>query len=277
MTIHLRSLTLPTIPLPLKEQYPFTVPVVQTLAEQEVTFSSDVTFFVGENGSGKSTVLEALAVAVDSITVGSESVSTDYSLLSVKRLAGTLKLLWNHRATRGFFMRSEDFFGFTKTLRAIRKELEREIELVDEEYEGRSDYAKGLAKMPYHRELHEMRSRYGDDLDAYSHGESYFKLFEARLVPNGLYLLDEPEAPLSPMKQLMLVALLQQMVQEHGAQFIVATHSPILMAYPGAAIYGFDSGIIRPMAYDDVEHVMVTKAFMKNPAQFLRHLEEPGQ
>lgn len=92
------------------------------------------------------------------------------------------------------------------------------------------------------------------------------------MVPKGLYLLDEPEAPLSPMKQLNLLALIQQMVTQYEAQFIIATHSPLLMAYPDATIYGFDSGTIQPLTYDDVEHVIVTKAFMKNPAQFLRHL-----
>jgi predicted ATPase len=272
MTIHLRSIAIPKIPATLKTKYPFTVPVIQSLAKQGLSFTSDVTFLVGENGSGKSTVLEAIALAIDSVTVGSESVTTDESLGAMKRVVGKLKVVWNQRATAGFFMRSEDFFGFTKTTRSIRQEMQREIEAVDEEYEGRSEYAKNLAKMPYRRELAEMERRYGEDLDARSHGESYFKLFEARLVPNGLYLLDEPEAPLSPMKQLTLLAMVQQMVQVHGAQFIIATHSPILMAYPDARIYGFDGGTIQPMAYDEVEHVIVTKAFMKNPAQFLRHL-----
>jgi predicted ATPase len=272
MTIHLRSITLPKIPLSLKSQYPFTVPVVQSLEPQGLSFPTDVTFFVGENGSGKSTILEAMALAMDAVTVGSESVSTDESLGAMKRIVGKLKLVWNQRATTGFFMRSEDFFGFTKSTRAIRQELERELELVDEEYEGRSEYAKNLAKMPYRRELADLQQRYGDDLDARSHGESYFTLFEARLVPNGLYLLDEPEAPLSPMKQLTLLALLHRMVQDHGAQFIIATHSPLLMAYPGATIYGFDGGAIHPLAYDDVEHVTVTRTFLKNPDHFLRHL-----
>lgn len=273
MTLHLRSITLPKIPLPLKNQYPFTVPVLQSLAKQELRFSSDVTFFVGENGSGKSTILESIALAIEAVTVGSESVTTDESLGAMRRVVGKIKAVWNQRATNGFFMRSEDFFGFTKSTRAIRKELERELEIVDEEYEGRSEYAKNLAKMPYRRELAEMERRYGEDLDARSHGESYFQLFEARLVPNGLYLLDEPEAPLSPMRQLTLLAMMEQMVKQHGAQFIIATHSPILMAYPNATIYGFDGGAIQPIAYDEVEHVIVTRSFMKDPTRFLRHLE----
>jgi predicted ATPase len=91
-------------------------------------------------------------------------------------------------------------------------------------------------------------------------------------VPNGLYLLDEPEAPLSPMRQVGLLALIKTMVEEQGAQYIIATHSPVLMAYPGAAIYSFDSAAIHPVAYDDVEHVAFTRAFLNAPQRFLRHL-----
>src|SRR5688500_4074976 len=108
MTVFLRSLALPKIPPTLKEQYPFTLPLVQGLAADGLAFPSDVTIFVGENGSGKSTILEAMAASMDAITVGSESASTDDTLLSVKQLGNVLKLIWNQRATAGFFMRSED-------------------------------------------------------------------------------------------------------------------------------------------------------------------------
>jgi predicted ATPase len=91
-------------------------------------------------------------------------------------------------------------------------------------------------------------------------------------VPNGLYLLDEPEAPLSPMRQLGLLAMLKAMVEEHNAQFIIATHSPMLMAFPNATIYSFDSEIIRPVAYQEVEHVVVMKSFLESPQRYLRHL-----
>jgi predicted ATPase len=113
---------------------------------------------------------------------------------------------------------------------------------------------------------------YGDDLDAYSHGESYFTLFQARFRPGGLYLLDEPEAPLSPLRQIALLSMLKGMIEEGGAQFIIATHSPILMAYPGAAILSFDGGALHPVAYAEVEHVAVTRAFLQSPERFLRHL-----
>lgn len=172
MTIHLRSITLAKPRPTAATTFPFSVPVIQSLVGQSLHFPSDVTFLVGENGSGKSTVLEGIALAMNAITVGSEEVGTDESLKAMRPLARVLKLVWNQRATNGFFMRSEDFFGFTKSTRTMRQELEQSLEEVDEEYEGRSEYAKNLAKMPYRRELAEMERRYGADLDARSHGES---------------------------------------------------------------------------------------------------------
>src|SRR4029079_18663665 len=123
---------------------------------------------------------------------------------------------------------------------------------IDEEYKDRSELARGLARMPYLNQLADMRQRYGEDLDANSHGESYFTLFKSRFVPNGLYLLDEPEAPLSPMRQLGLLAMLKMMVEEQNAQFIIATHSPMLMAFPNATIYSFEQQTIRQVGYHEV-------------------------
>jgi predicted ATPase len=250
--------------------FPFNVPSIQTLAELE--FTSAVTFFVGENGSGKSTLLEAIAAAAHLPTVGSESVDRDATLAAVRQLAKQLTLSWSRRTHDGFFMRSEDFFGFAKRLASMRREMERELEEVEREFAARSDYARGLARGPHMAGLAELRSRYGEDLDARSHGESYFKLFQSRFVPDGLYLMDEPEAPLSPMKQLALISLIKLMVEEQNAQFIIATHSPMLMALPGATIYSFDHEPIRRLAYDQVDHVTITKAFLDRPEQFLRHL-----
>jgi predicted ATPase len=169
-------------------------------------------------------------------------------------------------------MRSEDFFGFVKWNRDTREEFERELEAIDEEYKDRSEQARGLARMPFMHELADMSRRYGDDLDANSHGESYFMLFRSRFVPNGLYLLDEPEAPLSPMRQLGLLAMLKMMVEEQNAQFVIATHSPMLMAFPSATIYSFDAQVIRQVAYHEVEHVQVMKSFLESPQRYLRHL-----
>ena len=168
-------------------------------------------------------------------------------------------------------MRSEDFFGYVKKMNAVRQDLQRELEIVDEEYKDRSPTARGYARMAYVRELHTMQQDYGDDLDANSHGESYFQLFKARFVPNGLYLLDEPEAPLSPMRQLAFLTMVRHMVDQN-AQFIIATHSPIIMAYPDAVILNFDDGKIQETQYKDLEHVIITRTFLNNPERFLRHL-----
>lgn len=270
--IHLRSARLGAISEERAGEFPFSVPVIRALAGDEIAFTSEVTFLVGENGSGKSTLLEAIACAAGSIAVGSASVEQDSTLAPVRALAKQLRLSWSARRHAGFFMRSEDFFGFVKWNRDTRAEYQQALQEIDAEYGDRSELARGLARMPLLREIHDMDRRYGEDPDAASHGESYFTLFKSRFVPNGLYLLDEPEAPLSPMRQLGLLSLIKAMVEEQGAQYIIATHSPVLMAYPGAAIYSFDSAAIRPVAYDEVEHVSFTRAFLSAPQRFLRHL-----
>jgi predicted ATPase len=270
--IHLRSVRMDRIEADVAGVFPFSVPSIRSLAGAQLEFPAEVTFLVGENGSGKSTLLEALACAAGSITVGSESVGRDRTLASVRLLAKRLKLSWSKRKHAGFFMRSEDFFGFVKWNRNTREEYERELAAIDEEYKDRSEQARGLARMPFMRELADMRQRYGEDLDASSHGESYFTLFRSRFVPNGLYLLDEPEAPLSPMRQLGLLSMLKMMVEEQNAQFIIATHSPMLMAYPSATIYSFDAQTIRKVAYHEIEHVQVMKSFLESPQRYLRHL-----
>ncbi len=251
--------------------YPFNVPIIRSLETLE--FTSPVTFFIGENGCGKSTLLEAIASAAGSITVGSESVDTDHSLASVRRLAKALKLVWTKRTRRGFFMRSEDFFGYARRMSAARDELQHDLESADKEYGNKSPTARLYARSAYLNELGAMKRDYGEDLDARSHGESYLKLFQARFVPEGLYLLDEPEAPLSPLRQLSLLALLKGMVRQKS-QFIIATHSPIIMAYPGATLLNFDGGTLSRVEYRDVEHVRIMRSFLDKPESYLAHLFE---
>ena len=253
------------------ERYPFSVPAVRET--RVLDFETPVTFFVGENGSGKSTLLEGLAAKVHLPTVGSTSVELDETLGPARALAAAMKLTWGRegRAHRGFFLRAEDFFGFTRSLAVRRAEIEREIADVDAEYAGRSAMSKALKLGPLMGSLADMRARYGENFDAQSHGESFLSLFRSRFVPDGLYLLDEPEAALSPTSQLALLAMLQDMVKDAG-QFVIATHSPILLALPGATIWSFDERPPRAVAYDDVEHVRVTRDFLRAPERFLLHL-----
>ena len=267
--IHLQSIQL-NLPPEQAEVFPFHIPAIRSLTT--LAFTTPVTFLVGENGSGKSSLLEALALAAGSIVAGSSELGGDESLNGVKPLAHRLKLTWSKRTRKGFFLRSEDYFGYVRRLARMRQELERDLREVDTDYKGRSQYARDLASLPYRRELHDLNHQYGGDLDSRSHGESFLSFFQARFVPDGLYLLDEPEAPLSPLRQMSLIALLKTMVNDHNAQFIIATHSPILMAFPGATILNFDAAPIASVAYDDLEHVRLTRDFLNNPAQFLKHL-----
>jgi predicted ATPase len=267
--MHLISLTYKPFQQP--DTFPFNVPVMRNLTE--LKFTTPVTFFVGENGSGKSTLLESLAIAARSVTVGSAEAHNDDTLASVRQMARHLRLAWRKPTRRGFFLRAEDYFGYAKRLNKMRTEMEEEVRKVDAEYSraGRSEHAKGLAKMPYGRELNDMSSMYGNGLDTRSHGESFLAFFQSRFVPGGLYLLDEPEAPLSPIRQLALLSALKYMV-EQDSQFIIVTHSPILMAFTGATILNFDKVPIAPVAYNDLEHVNLTKAFLNNPGLYLKNL-----
>jgi predicted ATPase len=196
-------------------KYPFNIPLFKDFDILE--FRTPVTIFVGENGTGKSTLIEGIAAGVGSMTIGDDSIDYDKSLKAARELS------------------------------------------------------KSLAKMPYNNSLYELKKKYGEGLETKSHGESFLELFNSRFVPNGLYILDEPETPLSPMKQLAFISMIKEMV-EKNAQFIIATHSPILMAIPEAAIISFDEYPIKEVNYNDLEHVNLTKDFLNNPGQYLRHL-----
>jgi predicted ATPase len=266
-TTHLSEIRLRT-PLPSAE-FPFTVPAIRTLGA--LPLDAPVTYFVGENGSGKSTVLEAIAIAARLPTVGSAQPDHDQTLRAQRLLAKSLTLSWRKRTHRGFFLRAEDFFGFAKSVAEQRGEMLRRLGELEEEYRDRSDYARGLAEGPVRRSLGEMEARYGIDLDANSHGESFLRLFRSRFVPDGLYLLDEPEAALSPRSQLALLAMMGEIVAS-GSQLIVATHSPLLLSYPGARIYSFDRTPVAEESFDTLEHVQITRDFLREPGRYLRHL-----
>lgn len=153
----------------------------------------------------------------------------------------------------------------------MRAELLARLAELEIEYQDRSAYAKGFAQLPIRTSLADMERRYGVDFDANSHGQSFLRLFSNRFVPGGLYLLDEPEAPLSPQSQLALIAMIGEMLGQ-DAQFIIATHSPILLAFPGALIYSCDRVPIEAVPFEELEHVVLTRDFLNNPGRFLRHL-----
>jgi predicted ATPase len=269
--IHLREVTLDR-KLPLPQGFPFDVPAITSLGTLDLSWP--VTLLVGENGCGKSTLLEAIACAVGSITVGRTAAAQDDTLVAVRGLARRLKLTWTARTKRGFFMRSEDFFGFAQRISQLKEGLQKDLEEAQKETANRSRTAQVYAQAAYQGQLAALQQDYGEGVDARSQGESYLHLFQSRFVPGGLYLLDEPEAPLSPLRQLSLLVLLHDMVQQE-AQFIIATHSPIVMAFPGAQILHMEGETIEQVAYDQVEHVQITRGFLNHPDRYLARLFEP--
>jgi len=254
--------------------FPFTVPAISTL--EELHFEAPVTLLVGENGTGKSTFLEAVAVAADLPAVGSARLASDPTLAPQRRLASELRLAWRGRTRRGFFLRAEDFFGFQRRLAEQRAEHEAEMGRVDVELADASAHARGLAKGPHRASIADISRRYGENPDAASHGEAFLRLFAARLAPQGLYLLDEPEAALSPQSQLGFLAMLKDALDQ-GSQFVIATHSPLLMATPGAAILSFDEPPIRRVHFDELDSVRLVRDFLAAPERYLRMIWDHGE
>lgn len=249
------------------EDFPFGVPSIATL--DRIELDAPVTLLVGENGTGKSTFLEALAIATQLPAVGSARPSSDATLEPQRRLARQLKLTWTGRTHRGFFFRAEDFFGFQKQLARQRLEHEAELARIDFELAGSSAYARQLAKGPHRASIGAIEHRYGENPDAASHGEAFLNLFKQRLAPAGLYLLDEPEAALSPQSQLGFLAMIRDALLT-GSQFVIATHSPILMAIPGAAILSFDEPPVHRVEFEELESVALVREFLQAPERYLR-------
>jgi predicted ATPase len=252
--------------------FPFTVPALGAL--ERVAFATPVTFLAGENGSGKSSFLEALAWAVESVAAGSAPLDRDASLEAVRPLGRALRPVWSRRTRRGFFLRAEDFFGWVQRTNAERAALEREAARVRAASAHLPEGELRRILSPYTGSAAALESRYGADVDARSHGEQFLAFFAARLVPGGLYLLDEPEAPLSPSRQLALLASLQEAAEARACQFVIATHSPILMALPRATILSFDRTPVAPVAWDDLEHVRLVRDFLNRPDAYFRHLRD---
>jgi len=200
--------------------------------------------------------------------MGGRDIRRDPTLQAARDFAAGFVFSRRRHARTRLFLRAEDLFGYTNRLTSEMAELgdiEQELAQLPEG-PGR-DRATGVAR----GQRAALARRYGDNPDARSHGETFLALLQARLVPNGLYFLDEPETPLSPSRVLALMALLADRVRQ-GCQFIIATHSPILMALPDAEILLGENGRLQPVDWNDLEHVRVTRSFLNDPAAVLRHL-----
>jgi len=255
---------------PSGDAFPFTLPLLRHT--RTLTLDAPVTVLVGENGSGKSTLLEALAWACELPVAGSASgLDADETLRHVRPLGDAMRLSWTTRTRRGLFLRAEDYFGFVKAQNRMKADMRAQLGRLRLESPTLPEGELSRISQPYARSVVETEARYGGDLDAKSHGESFLAFFKGRLTGEGLYLLDEPEAALSPLRQLAFLALLKGAVA-YGAQFIVATHAPILMAYPHAKLYEIREGGLVEVSFDDLAHVNAMRDFLASPEAFLRHL-----
>ena len=221
-----------------RNQYPYNIPAVRYLdAVREMRFSKPVTFFIGENGTGKSTLLEAIAVAFG---FNPEGGSRDFFFSTRdthSELSDHIRIIRRSSPKDGFFLRAESFYNTASYL---------------EENSTMIRYG-GLS---FHKQ---------------SHGESFLALVENRFEGNGIYLLDEPEAALSPQRLMSLLILIDNLVKKNS-QFVIATHSPIVMAYPDSEILQFSDHGIETVAYKETEHYLITKQFIDRPEYMIKCL-----
>jgi predicted ATPase len=245
-----------------------TLPLFRGL--DRLDFRARVTFLVGENGCGKSTLLEGLAAGVGAVAAGGRDLERDPTLAAARTFARAFRFQRARHPRTTLFLRAEDVFGFTLRVRRDIEGLSAvEAELRSTLREG--SWGQRLATGTAAKERAALTRRYGADPDARSHGETFLHLLQQRLQPRGLYFLDEPETPLSPTRVLALLAILKDRIAQ-DCQFVIATHSPILMALPGAQILLLEADAITPIEYGLVEHVRITRAFLDDPESFLRRL-----
>jgi predicted ATPase len=233
----LKSVTLRRDLVPTFDAFPYCIPAIKHLHTLEL--HPRVTFFVGENGTGKSTLLEAIAVAEGFNPEGGSRHAMFKTKDTHEESLPRKLLLGKNKIPRGdsFFLRAESFYNLSSYIQEI-------------------GYSHAYGERPLHEQ---------------SHGEAFLSLMLHRLTGNGLYLFDEPEAALSPQRQLTFLAALHDLVQQ-GGQFLIATHSPILMAYPDATILHFTAAGIAPIAYHKTEHYKVTRAFLTRTEIMLKEL-----
>jgi len=246
--------------------FPYDIPAIKNA--KNLDFSNQITFLIGENGTGKSTLLEAISYRLQLPHMDGSSYSKN-SFDAAKTLLPYLELTWNIDRSVGFFFRAEDFGDFLNSVHRKDASIASELDYLDDTVpKDIIDQMKESANY----QLHHVRKNFGQELDSFSHGEAYLQIMNQKINSRGIYLLDEPEAALSPARQLTLISFINQHLKTHNSQLIIATHSPILLAYPGATIYEITPDSMEKTNLEDTEHYTVTKSFLNNPKAFLRHL-----
>jgi predicted ATPase len=245
--------------------YPFSLPLFKN--QVEININSPALILVGENGSGKSTLLKVINSELGLYEIR----LTDEVLNKKNKTATKIHLTYNPVKPKGFYFESQKFITYLHYLNKEKDYANEELKRIQKEYKNASEYAKTQASTPFHNTIHEMNSLYSKDLNMSSHGESYLDFFASRIRANQIYLLDEPETPLSTQNQLTLLAMIMDAIKK-DSQFIIATHSPILMAIPNAKILEVKNNQIKEVSYNQIESIGLLKQFINHPEQFINHL-----
>lgn len=257
-------------------EYPFCTPLLQAL--ERLDFTAPVTILCGDNGCGKTTLIELLAAALRINRIeppqpvsGEPPAGRTDAQRRIWQAAPCYRPSLSRRPAHHFFFAAEDFtryIGYVESEKRFAREALREIS-------GKygSAYADSLAAQPYSGTLDALERLYGAPLEQQSHGQGFLEFFRSRLLPDGLYLMDEPEAALSYVNQLALIYLIQDTVQD-GSQFVLATHSPILAAIPGAAILEIEEGNLTPRTYEELGLVRFLQHFLRAHAHILARTDD---
>ncbi|MDO4356121.1 MAG: AAA family ATPase [Clostridia bacterium] len=250
--------------------YPMSAPVIQRL--DALAFTAPVTFLTGENGCGKTTLIELLSELSHAIRIDGNAAPGEKQQM-IRGATPHFRVEMARRPARCFYFHAEGFIRYTDEVYAMRAEAQRDLDDLYENQRYGSDYARSLASQPYAGALDQMRRMYEHDITARSHGESFLDFFGGRLAPNGLYLLDEPEAALSFFNQYVLLNMIRDAAAQN-CQFVISTHSPVLTALPGADIRQIEDGQISPITYDGLPGVSFLRDFLTAPQRYLRTREE---
>lgn len=252
-----------------RDVYPHTQVLMTHLAD--ISFDQPVTLLTGDNGAGKTTLMEILAQKLRAVRIG----GTEAGLRAeaVARSLSCFTLRQGRRARQNFYFTAEDFIKYIDWMEQTRQEARQDLERVEREFS--TPLAREYARMPHAGTLAALESRYGANLAERSHGEGFLDFFRSRLVPGGLYLMDEPEGALSYENQYVLALMIRDAAKQ-ACQFILATHSPVLTAIPEAMVYHLDRGIPRPYTYEQLPDIQFLQLFLERRARFfMEDLTDP--
>jgi len=251
------------------DRYPLCAPVIQNL--ERLPLDCPVTLLAGDNGSGKTTLMETLARKLTAVRIDGETAGALPKVTSFASVDKALRVEITKHPSRCFYFHAEGFVRYLDNLHRMRTDAQEDLTEVERGYEGRSALARELASMPPQLSLYELKRLYAHDITCRSHGEGHLDFYGARFQKGGLFLLDEPEGALSFFNQYVLLTMILDAAKK-GCQFIISTHSPILLACPDARILHIQEGQIREVKYGELESVQFLKDFLSSPGRYTASL-----